>query len=70
MKLCDLLAGIEVAKIAGGEDMDISGLAYDSQRVGPGALRMVFRVLAAIAAALALSGLLLFGPCVSHWFCV
>ena len=39
-------------------------------RVGPGALRMVFRVLAAIAAALALSGLLLFGPCVSHWFCV
>ena len=38
MKLCDLLAGIEVAKIAGGEDMEISGLAYDSQRVGPGAL--------------------------------
>ena len=37
---------------------------------GAGALRMVFRVLVAIAAALALSGLLLFGPCVSHWFCV
>jgi len=41
-----------------------------SARAGPGAPRMVFRVLAAIAAALALSGLLLFGPCVSHWFCV
>ena|SRR5438876_11034902 len=39
-------------------------------RAGPGALRIVFRILAAIAAALALSGLLLFGPCVSHWFCV
>ena len=29
-----------------------------------------FRVLVAVAAALALSGLLVFGPCVSHWFCV
>ncbi|HYR61056.1 MAG TPA: hypothetical protein VET24_00230 [Actinomycetota bacterium] len=29
-----------------------------------------FRLFAALAAALALSGLLLFGPCVSHWFCV
>jgi hypothetical protein len=29
-----------------------------------------FRVLVAIAALLALSGLLIFGPCVSHWFCV
>ena len=29
-----------------------------------------FRVLVAAAAALALSGLLVFGPCVSHWFCV
>jgi UDP-N-acetylmuramoyl-L-alanyl-D-glutamate--2,6-diaminopimelate ligase len=38
MKLCDLLAGIEVAEIAGGGDVEISGLAYDSQRVAPGAL--------------------------------
>jgi hypothetical protein len=29
-----------------------------------------FRIVVALAAALALSGLLLFGPCVSHWFCV
>jgi hypothetical protein len=29
-----------------------------------------FRIIVALAAALALSGLLLFGPCVSHWFCV
>ena len=29
-----------------------------------------FRVVVAVAAALALSGLLVFGPCVSHWFCV
>src|SRR2546430_13033953 len=29
-----------------------------------------FRVLVAVAAALALSSLLVFGPCVSHWFCV
>jgi hypothetical protein len=29
-----------------------------------------FRVIVAVAAALALSGLLVFGPCVSHWFCV
>jgi hypothetical protein len=29
-----------------------------------------FRVLVAVAAVLALSGLLVFGPCVSHWFCV
>ena len=29
-----------------------------------------FRLLVAAAAALALTGLLLFGPCVSHWVCV
>jgi hypothetical protein len=39
-------------------------------RAGPGPLRTLFRVLVALAAALALSGLLLFGPCVSRWFCV
>ena len=43
-----------------------------AEEASPGArpLRMLFRILVAIAAALALSGLLLFGPCVSHWFCV
>lgn len=44
---------------------------------GPGARafsdrprRAVFRVVVAVVAALALSGLLAFGPCVSHWFCI
>jgi hypothetical protein len=37
---------------------------------GKGSSWIGFRVLVAVAAALALSGLLVFGPCVSHWFCV
>ncbi|MCW3043644.1 MAG: hypothetical protein JWL57_1802 [Actinobacteria bacterium] len=37
---------------------------------GRGSSWIGFRVLVAVAAALALSGLLVFGPCVSHWFCV
>jgi hypothetical protein len=37
---------------------------------GQGSSWIGFRVLVAVAAALALSGLLVFGPCVSHWFCV
>ena len=51
----------------------VSGAA--SRRVpagltGQGSSWIGFRVLVAVAAALALSGLLVFGPCVSHWFCV
>ena len=38
MKLRELLAGIEVAEIAGDEETEISGLAYDSRRVEPGNL--------------------------------
>ena len=32
--------------------------------------QMPFRVLVALAAALTIAGLLVVGPCVSHWFCV
>lgn len=36
MELRELLAGADVAEIAGDEDVEITGLAYDSRRVEPG----------------------------------
>ncbi len=38
MELRELLAGADVAEIAGDEDVEITGLAYDSRRVEPGDL--------------------------------
>jgi UDP-N-acetylmuramoyl-L-alanyl-D-glutamate--2,6-diaminopimelate ligase len=38
MKLRELLAGAEVAEITGDPDVEITGLAYDSEAVRPGAL--------------------------------
>ena len=38
MELRELLAGTDVAEIAGDEDVEITGLAYDSRRVEPGDL--------------------------------
>ena len=38
MKLRDVLAGTEVAEIAGDADTEITGLAYDTRQVEPGAL--------------------------------
>ena len=38
MKLRELLAGTEVAEIAGDAETEIGGLAYDSRRVEPGTL--------------------------------
>ncbi len=38
MKLRELCAGVDVAEIAGGGDVEIAGLAYDSRRVEPGTL--------------------------------
>src|SRR4051795_9669032 len=38
MKLRELLAGTDVAGVEGDADTDIASLAYDSSRVGPGAL--------------------------------
>ncbi|GAC1373843.1 MAG: hypothetical protein NVSMB32_17230 [Actinomycetota bacterium] len=37
---------------------------------GPRWLRHLVRVVMALVAAAAIAGLLVFGPCVSHWFCV
>ena len=41
-----------------------------SRSIGRPSSWIGFRVLVALAAMIVLSGLLLFGPCVSHWFCV
>ena len=38
MELRELLAGADVIEIAGDAGVEISGLAYDSRRVGPGTL--------------------------------
>jgi UDP-N-acetylmuramoyl-L-alanyl-D-glutamate--2,6-diaminopimelate ligase len=38
MELRELLAGADVAEIAGDREVEITGLAYDSRRVGPGDL--------------------------------
>ena len=38
MKLRELLAGVDVAEIAGDAEVEIAGLAYDSRRVEPGTL--------------------------------
>ncbi len=38
MKLSELIAGAEVRAVVGDLDLEISGLAYDSRKVGPGTL--------------------------------
>ncbi len=38
MKLSELLKGLDVGRIVGGTDVEISGLAYDSRKVGRGDL--------------------------------
>jgi hypothetical protein len=63
------------------EQVEVAGRRLPMAHAGDGLTRRLegrlghsswigFRVLVAVAAALALSGLLVFGPCVSHWFCV
>src|SRR2546421_2609736 len=47
-----------------------AGRRLPAAATGRGSSWTGFRVLVTVAAALALSGLLLFGPCVSDWFCV
>src|SRR6267378_4384931 len=51
------------------DQVEVAGRRLPVAHAGQGSW-IGFRVLVAVAAALALSGLLVFGPCVSHWFCV
>jgi UDP-N-acetylmuramoyl-L-alanyl-D-glutamate--2,6-diaminopimelate ligase len=38
VKLADLIAGLEIGRIEGDEDVEISGVSYDSRKAGPGHL--------------------------------
>ena len=38
MKLRELLSGADVVEIAGDQEVEVAGLAYDSRRTGPGTL--------------------------------
>ncbi len=53
-----------------GDQVEVAGRRLTPGPTGQHSSWIGFRVLVAVAAALALSGLLVFGPCVSHWFCV
>ncbi|HEX2372202.1 MAG TPA: UDP-N-acetylmuramoyl-L-alanyl-D-glutamate--2,6-diaminopimelate ligase [Solirubrobacterales bacterium] len=47
MRLCELIVGVEAEIARGDPDVEISDLAYDSQRVGPGTLFFCVRGMAA-----------------------